>query len=298
VPTVRVTKDSSGGRARRKGKVVAGRTILIAVNDVRLRNRLVAQLEVDGEFVPVASGSIADAAEKFAAQNMLYDTVLLDVTLPDGSVNDFCISLREAGATMPIIMFGPRTEAKIVRALDSGASDYMVSPFPLSELLARLRAQARMYELIIPQRPPTKRQLLRQLDLVEAALHRIEPHQGGIGHNNPPDQTHQTNPFTFVEHQRAIGAVDDLRNEFKARSSDRSRVMEAGSTLAWVMGKMGIWLKKRANVASDQFAKSFGQAAGTTTALLLTGAFARLVSDAHNQVDNLIRMVGEWIGRG
>jgi DNA-binding response OmpR family regulator len=99
----------------------------------------------------------------------------LDAALPDGSVIDFCISLRLAGAVMPIIMFGPRTEAKMVRALDSGANDYMVSPFPLSELLARLRAQARMYELITPRRAPTKRQLLRQLDVVEAALHRIEP---------------------------------------------------------------------------------------------------------------------------
>jgi DNA-binding response OmpR family regulator len=77
------------------------------VKDVQLRNSLVAQLAVDGEFAPVASGSIADFREKFAAQNIRYDTTLLDATLPDGSVDDLCPSLREAGARMPIIMFGP-----------------------------------------------------------------------------------------------------------------------------------------------------------------------------------------------
>jgi phage FluMu gp28-like protein len=64
------------------------------------------------------------------------------------------------------------------------------------------------------------------------------------------------------------------------------------------MGKTGFWLKKRADIAGDQFAKNVVRAAGTATALVLTGAFVRLVSDAHNQIDNLIRMVGEWLGVG
>ena len=64
------------------------------------------------------------------------------------------------------------------------------------------------------------------------------------------------------------------------------------------MGKMGLWLRKRVNIASDQFAKSFGQSGGTATALVVTATFVHLVSDAHSQIDILVRMIGKWLGFG
>ena len=73
--------------------------------------------------------------------------MILDVGLPDGSGFDFCAKLRGLGHTMPVIMLtGWDTEDDIVRGLGCGASDYIAKPFRSSELLARIRAQLRMFE--------------------------------------------------------------------------------------------------------------------------------------------------------
>ena len=67
--------------------------------------------------------------------------------LPDGDGRDFCAALRKRGLRMPIIMLtGSDDEADVVRGLDSGANDYVAKPFRIAELLARLRAQMRIFE--------------------------------------------------------------------------------------------------------------------------------------------------------
>ena len=73
--------------------------------------------------------------------------MILDVGLPDGDGRDLCIRLRKQGQKMPIIMLtGSDAETDVVRGLDSGANDYIAKPFRLDELLARLRAQLRIFE--------------------------------------------------------------------------------------------------------------------------------------------------------
>ena len=75
------------------------------------------------------------------------DAVLLDIGMPDGDGCDFCATLRRQGHKMPIIMLtGRNGEADIVRGLDRGANDYVAKPFRLNELLARLRAQLRIFD--------------------------------------------------------------------------------------------------------------------------------------------------------
>ena len=73
-----------------------------------------------------------------------YDAVILDVMLPGKNGFDVCRELREAGATVPVLMLTARdaVEARIT-GLDSGADDYLVKPFDFRELLARLRALIR-----------------------------------------------------------------------------------------------------------------------------------------------------------
>ncbi len=123
------------------------RPILIVDDDLALRETLVEQLEFDGEFRAEQAGSINEAESKVTARDSRFDAVILDVGLPDGDGRDLCASLRRQNMRMPIIMLtGSDDEADVVRGLDSGANDYIAKPFRLAELLARLRAQLRIFE--------------------------------------------------------------------------------------------------------------------------------------------------------
>ncbi len=123
------------------------RPILIIDDDGALCAELAAQLEVDGEFIPHIATTLAQATALLAGQPKGFDGIILDVTLPDGDGRDYCAKLRRDGIRLPIIILtGSDEEADIVRGLDSGANDYIAKPFRLGELLARLRAQIRIFE--------------------------------------------------------------------------------------------------------------------------------------------------------
>ena len=123
------------------------RPILIVDDDPDLRQMLAEQLALEGEFVAVGAGTLAEAERHLAAPDARFDAVLLDVGMPDGDGRDFCIRLRRQGYKMPILMLtGSDAERDVVRGLESGANDYIAKPFRLAELLARLRAQLRTFE--------------------------------------------------------------------------------------------------------------------------------------------------------
>jgi DNA-binding response OmpR family regulator len=89
-----------------------------------------------------------------------YDLILLDIMLPGMDGLDVCRLLREKGYAMPILMLTARdTLPDKVLGLDSGADDYLVKPFAIEELTARLRALAR-------RDGPSKTTELRVGDLV------------------------------------------------------------------------------------------------------------------------------------
>jgi len=123
------------------------RPILIVEDDVALRETLAAHLAVGGGFTAVGAATLEEATANLAAEDKRFDTVILDVGLPDGNGFDFCVKLRQLGHNMPIIMLtGWDTEEDVVRGLQAGASDYIAKPFRSGELLARVRAQLRMFE--------------------------------------------------------------------------------------------------------------------------------------------------------
>ncbi len=127
--------------------MVAERPVLIVDDDRVLREELVNQLQQDGEFAASEASSLAEASALVTAQGARFDALILDVGLPDGDGRDLCADLRRQGQRMPIIMLtGSDDEADVVRGLDSGANDYIAKPFRLNELLARLRAQLRIFE--------------------------------------------------------------------------------------------------------------------------------------------------------
>jgi two-component system OmpR family response regulator len=85
------------------------------------------------------------------AQAVDYDAIVLDVMLPGISGFDTCRRLRERGVWSPVLMLTARESvADRVEGLDSGADDYLIKPFALAELHARLRSLARRGR---PERP-------------------------------------------------------------------------------------------------------------------------------------------------
>ena len=94
-------------------------------------------------------GLLADVAVKgedalWMAGSTPYDVVVLDVNLPGIDGFETCRRLREDGNLAPILMLTARDAVEDrITGLDSGADDYLVKPFDLGELFARVRALAR-----------------------------------------------------------------------------------------------------------------------------------------------------------
>jgi DNA-binding response OmpR family regulator len=125
----------------------AERPILVVDDDDALRETLVDQLAMDGGFTTTQATTIQEAEARLAEKDARFDAIILDVGLPDGDGRDLCARLRKQGHHMPIIMLtGSDGETDVVRGLDAGASDYIAKPFKMAVLLARLRAQLRIFE--------------------------------------------------------------------------------------------------------------------------------------------------------
>ena len=92
---------------------------------------------IDVQHVPTG----AEAISKAQAEN--FDLILLDLGLPDMDGQDVCRTIRETLATPIIVLSARSEEIDRVLALEFGADDYMVKPFGMRELVARIRAVAR-----------------------------------------------------------------------------------------------------------------------------------------------------------
>ncbi len=123
------------------------RPILVVDDDDALCATLAEQFAVDGEFEATLAATAGAAENLLVARDSRYDAIILDVGLPDGDGRDLCARLRRNGVKVPIIILtGSDEEADVVRGLNAGANDYIAKPFRLGELLARLRAQLRIFE--------------------------------------------------------------------------------------------------------------------------------------------------------
>jgi DNA-binding response OmpR family regulator len=122
--------------------------LLVIEDEPRLAASLAKGLREAAHAVDV-SGGVADARGKLAGD--LYDAILLDIGLPDGSGFRLAQELRTEGLETPILIITARDSVEDrVRGLDLGADDYLVKPFALEELLARLRAVTRRTPQIRP----------------------------------------------------------------------------------------------------------------------------------------------------
>ena len=115
--------------------------VLIVEDDIPLASALRRGLRAEGMVADVAVKG-EDALWMVASAE--FDAVVLDVMLPGIDGFETCRRLRDDGVWTPIIMLTARDSVDDrVQGLDAGADDYLVKPFSLAELLARLRALAR-----------------------------------------------------------------------------------------------------------------------------------------------------------
>jgi two-component system KDP operon response regulator KdpE len=117
-------------------------TILVVDDDPSIRRGLAAELAAAGyETIEAADG---DEGARLAEQSEP-DLVLTDLAMPVADGFDLIARVRKTGRT-PIVVLSVRGgEAEKIRALDLGADDYIVKPFSVPELLARVRAQLRRH---------------------------------------------------------------------------------------------------------------------------------------------------------
>ncbi|MFF2073790.1 response regulator transcription factor [Kitasatospora sp. NPDC058162] len=137
-------------------------TVLIAEDDRAIRDSLTRALTLEGYRVRIA----ADGTQTLAVlAEQRPDVLVLDVMMPAPDGLEVCRQLRESGDRTPVLMLTARVEVPDrIAGLDAGADDYLVKPFDVDELFARLRA------LLRRNPPPETTQ-----DVLTVADLRVEP---------------------------------------------------------------------------------------------------------------------------
>ena len=122
--------------------------ILVVEDEEKLSKFLELELQYEGYDVSVCHDGISGLT---LARESDYDLVLLDWMLPSISGLEVCRRLRATGSKVPIILLTAKDEiSDRVAGLDAGADDYIVKPFSIEELLARIRAHLRRTNEVDP----------------------------------------------------------------------------------------------------------------------------------------------------
>jgi two-component system response regulator MprA len=117
--------------------------ILVVDDEAAVRESLRRALALEGYEVELAADG-AEALYRLDTGDVQPDAIVLDVLMPNVDGLETARRLRGAGNRIPILMLTARDEVESrVAGLDAGADDYVVKPFALAELLARLRALLR-----------------------------------------------------------------------------------------------------------------------------------------------------------
>ena len=117
-------------------------SVLIVEDDALIASSLVRALEANG-YTAGTAGTVAAAIA--AVDHEPPDLVLLDLGLPDGDGSEVAAHAARWHPTVPVIVLTARdSEVDVVLGLEAGAVDYVVKPFRLAELLARIASHLRM----------------------------------------------------------------------------------------------------------------------------------------------------------
>ena len=134
--------------------ISGGDRILLVEDEASIAEPFAHALARQG-FEATIAGTAAEALTK--ARETRPDLVLLDLTLPDGDGRDVCRALRRR-SSVPIVMLTARgTETDRVVGLELGADDYVIKPFSVAEVVARIRAVLRRTRAESPPASPVLR---------------------------------------------------------------------------------------------------------------------------------------------
>lgn len=187
--------------------------VLIVEDDVSLRRSLRATLGILGFEVGEAGNGEDGLASLRTAH---YDAVLLDINMPGLGGIDTCIRMRRIFTRLPILMLTVRgSEDDKVKALESGADDYITKPFRIRELTARLRTAIRRYHA-----PETPAELpITVGDLTLDPLRRCAQRAGEEIHLTPLEfealkvlMSHAGHPVSHARLHSALGLAGDFSN--------------------------------------------------------------------------------------
>jgi two-component system, OmpR family, response regulator len=165
--------------------------VLVVDDEPRMASLIRRSLAKEGLAVDVA---VRGEDALWMAQAVDYDVIVLDVMLPGPSGFQVCRELREREVWTPVLMLTAREAVEDrVEGLDSGADDYLVKPFALAELHARLRSLARRARTERPavlavgdlRLDPARRQVRRGDDEIELSAKEfalLETLMGRPGH--------------------------------------------------------------------------------------------------------------------
>ena len=114
--------------------------VLIIDDELQIRKLLRLYLEKN-DFMVIESDTCAEGIRQFMGCKP--GIVLLDLGLPDGDGRELLQAIRSHGETPVIILSVRDSEAEIMELLDAGADDYLIKPFGVGELIARMRVALR-----------------------------------------------------------------------------------------------------------------------------------------------------------
>ncbi|MEM8777756.1 MAG: response regulator transcription factor [Cyanobacteria bacterium P01_G01_bin.49] len=115
--------------------------ILVVEDEAKLAQFIELELQYEGHQIKVVNDGLSGLT---VARESKPDLILLDWMLPGISGIEICKRLRQTGSKIPIILLTAKDDiSDRVAGLDAGADDYIVKPFSLEELLARVRAHLR-----------------------------------------------------------------------------------------------------------------------------------------------------------
>lgn len=142
--------------------------ILVAEDDTNIREGLCEIFQSEGfETLEAANGK--EALEKYESEQP--DFICLDIMMPDISGYDVCRHIRKKNMRIPIIFISAKSEEiDKVLGLELGADDYIVKPFGLREVIARIRAVTRRHMLVSAPERQDEKFLIGDLTVYPAQL--------------------------------------------------------------------------------------------------------------------------------
>lgn len=182
--------------------------VLLIEDDALVATGIVAGLRLHGFTVDhMETATLADAAVA-AAQ---FDVCVLDLGLPDEDGMNLLVRWRQRGVELPVLVLTARDAVEHrVKGLQAGADDYLLKPFDLDELVARLHALLR-------------RSAGRSADRIEHGPVTFEPSTGEVWMRGQPVELARREKAllrTLLQHPRQILSADQLRDSLYGFSQE------------------------------------------------------------------------------